>query len=126
MTILINNRSGQPIYQQIYSQIRQQILSGALAEDAALPSIRSLAKDLRISVITTKRAYEDLETAGLIYTLPGKGSFVAAGDPALLREDALREIEEHMLAIRRRAAGCGLGREELREMYDLILEDDEV
>ncbi|MBQ9249133.1 MAG: GntR family transcriptional regulator [Oscillospiraceae bacterium] len=126
MTILINNRSGQPIYQQIYSQIRQQILNGVLAEDEALPSIRSLAKDLRISVITTKRAYEDLEKAGLIYTLPGKGSFVAAGDPALLREDALREIEEHMLAIRRLAAGCGLGREELREMYDLTMEDEEI
>ena len=124
MTILINNRSGEPIYQQIYAQLRQQILSGALAEGEALPSIRSLAKDLRISVITTKRAYEELESSGLIYTLPGKGSFAAAGDPALLREDHLREIEEHMLAIRRLAAACGLGREDLMEMYDMIMEEE--
>ena len=123
MTILINNRSGQPIYQQIYSQIRQQILSGALAEDAALPSIRSLAKDLRISVITTKRAYEELEAAGYIYTLPGKGSFVAPRNEALLREAHLRQLEEHLQEVRRLARLCGLSREELTELYD-TWEDD--
>ncbi len=124
MTILIDKRSGQPIYAQICAQLRQQILSGALEEDTALPSIRSLAKDLRISVITTKRAYEELEDSGLIYTLPGKGSFVAGRDPALLREEHLRQIEAHMQAIRELAALCALSRRELREMYDIITEDE--
>ena len=124
MTVLINNKSGQPIYEQIYEQLRRQILSGSLPEDTALPSIRNLAKDLRVSVSTTKRAYEELESAGLIYTLPGKGSFVAARDLSLLREDHLRQIEKHMLAIHRLAAACGVSRQELRELYDLILEDE--
>ncbi|MBR1456872.1 MAG: GntR family transcriptional regulator [Oscillospiraceae bacterium] len=124
MTILINNKSGQPIYEQIYEQLRQQILSGALPEDEALPSVRNLAKDLRISVITTRRAYEELESSGLIYTLPGKGSFVAARDPALLREEHLRQIEAHMQAIDGLAAACGLTRAELGAMYDLITEDE--
>lgn len=77
MTIIIDNKSGVPIYDQIYSQIKAQIIGDALRQDEALPSIRSLAKDLRISVITTKRAYDELEAEGFIYTLPGKGSFVA-------------------------------------------------
>ena len=83
MTILIDNRSGQPIYEQIVDQIRDQILAGALKPDTALPSIRSLAKDLRISVITTKRAYEELEQAGFLYTVAGKGCFVAEKNPEL-------------------------------------------
>ena len=123
MTILINNKSGLPIYDQIFSQVPDQILSGALAEDEALPSIRNLAKDLRISVITTKRAYEELENMGLIYTLPGKGSFVAARNEALLREEHLRQIEEHLHALHRLADLCGLSRQELANMYDL-LEDE--
>ena len=93
MTILIDNRSGVPIYDQIFTQIKSQILSGALSENEALPSIRSLAKDLRISVITTKRAYDELEGAGFIFTVPGKGSFVAAKDTGLIREENLRQIE---------------------------------
>ena len=124
MTILINNKSGQPIYEQIFDQIRGQILSGALAEDEALPSIRNLAKDLRISVITTKRAYEELEAAGYIYTLVGKGSFVAARNEELLREEHLRQIEEHLTAIRTLAAACGLTQQELHAMLDILEEDE--
>ena len=124
MTILIDNRSGKPIYEQIYTQIREQILSGTLGEDEALPSIRNLARDLRISVITTKRAYEELEAAGLLYTLPGKGSFVAAKNGELLREEHLRQIEEHLSAACALARQLGLEREELREMLKL-LEDEE-
>ena len=123
MTILIDNKSGQPIYEQICAQIRGQILNGTLREGEALPSIRNLAKDLRISVITTKRAYEELEAAGYLYTLPGKGSFVAAGNAELLREDHLRQIEEHLSAIRALARSCGLRREELLEMFELLEED---
>ena len=118
MTILIDNRSGAPIYEQIFTQIRDQVFSGELAEDTPLPSIRTLAKDLRISVITTKRAYEELEAAGFIYTLPGKGSFVAPRNEALLREEHLRRLEEHLQEVRRLAKLCGLSREELTELYD--------
>ena len=125
MTILIDNRSGAPIYEQIFTQIRDQIFSGALPEDEPLPSIRSLAKDLRISVITTKRAYEELEAAGFIYTLPGKGSFVAARNEELLREEHLRRLEEHLTEVSRLAALCGLSREELRELYELVKEETE-
>ena len=123
MTILIDNRSGAPIYEQIFTQIRDQIFSGTLPEDTPLPSIRTLAKDLRISVITTKRAYEELEAAGYIYTLPGKGSFVAPRNEALLREEHLRQLEEHLQEVRRLARLCGLSREELTELYD-TWEDD--
>ena len=123
MTILIDNRSGAPIYEQIFTQIRDQVFSGELAEDTPLPSIRTLAKDLRISVITTKRAYEELEAAGFIYTLPGKGSFVAPRNEALLREEHLRRLEEHLQEVRRLSRLCGLSREELTELYD-TWEDD--
>ena len=123
MTILIDNKSGQPIYEQICAQIRGQILSGALREDEALPSIRSLAKDLRISVITTKRAYEELEADGFLYTVPGKGSFVAARNEELLREEHLRQIEEHLSEALRLARAAGLGAEELRQMLDTLEEE---
>ena len=124
MTILIDNKSGRPIYEQIVSQLREQIFSGTLGEDAPLPSIRDLARDLRISVITTKRAYEELAAAGLIYTLPGKGSFVAAKNMELLREEHLRQIEEHLSAALNLARLSGLGREELREMLDTLEEEE--
>ena len=124
MTILIDNRSGLPIYEQIVTQIREQILSGELGPDAALPSIRALAKDLRISVITSKRAYEELEQEGFLYTVAGKGCFVSEKNPELLREENLRKIEEHLGEIRRLAARCGLTREELLEMLQVMEEDE--
>ena len=112
MKILINNKSGQPIYEQIYMQIRDAIVRGELSEHRPLPSIRSLAKDLHISVITTKRAYEDLERDGYIYTVPAKGSFVAEKSREMLREVYLCQIEEHLEEVRKLAAGCGLSEEE--------------
>lgn len=124
MTIIIDNKSGVPIYDQIYSQIKAQIIVDALRQDEALPSIRSLAKDLRISVITTKRAYDELEAEGFIYTLPGKGSFVAPKNTELLREENLRRIEEHMREISALAVQSGLTRQELSEMYTLISEEE--
>ena len=123
MLILIDNKSGVPIYDQIFTQIKGHILSGALKTEEALPSIRGLAKDLRISVITTKRAYDELERAGFIYTVPGKGSFVAAKNEALLREEHLKQIEEHMNAIRELTLGAHLSREEVLQMWDLIWEE---
>ena len=124
MTIIIDNKSGVPIYDQIYSQIKAQIIGDALRQDEALPLIRSLAKDLRISVITTKRAYDELEAEGFIYTLPGKGSFVAPKNTELLREENLRRIEEHMREISALAVQSGLTRQELSEMYTLISEEE--
>lgn len=125
MQLYIDNRSGAPIYDQIYSQIKDAILSGQVAEGEALSSIRALAKDLRISVITTKRAYDELENEGFIYTLPGKGCFVAERSTELLREENLRKIESHMQEIRRLANACRLTEQELDDMWRLQKEEAE-
>ncbi len=122
MYILIDNKSGAPIYDQIYSQIKSQIINGSLKEDEMLPSIRGLAKDLRISFITTKRAYEELEKDGFLYTVPGKGCFVAPMNVGLLREENLKKIEEHIEAIAKLAAACGLSRQDIAEMVEFGME----
>lgn len=122
MKILINNQSGQPIYDQIASQLRDQIIQGDLSEDEGLPGIRTLAKDLRISVITTKRAYEELEREGYIYTVPGKGSFVAKRNESLIREEYLRRIEEHLEEVYRLAGLLHLSEDELKKIADTIRE----
>ena len=98
LDIIIRNTTNQPIYEQVYLQIKNSILSGELSSGEALPSIRGLAKDLRISVITTKRAYDELEAEGFITTVAGKGCFVAEQNLALLQEQRLREIEAHLSA----------------------------
>ena len=125
MNILIDNKSSAPIYEQIYSQIKAQIVGGALREDTALPSIRSLAKDLRVSVITTKRAYDELEREGFLYTVAGKGCFVAPKNLELLREEHLKAVEEHLEEAAKLAAACGLSRGELIELLKLLTEGDE-
>ena len=123
MELYISNAGQEPIYAQITRQIKQQILSGKLKEGDALPSIRLLAKELRISVITTKRAYEDLEAEGFIVTTPGKGSFVAPQNPELQREEMLKQVEQHLQNAVDAARRGGIGREEVREMLDLLWED---
>lgn len=123
MDILIDNKSGAPIYEQIYSQIKSQIISGALKENDILPSIRGLAKDLRISFITTKRAYEELEKEGFIYTIKAKGCYVAAKNVELLREENLKKIEVHIEQIVQLAASCNLSRENIIEMVNFSLEE---
>lgn len=125
MQLYIDNRSGAPIYDQIYSQIKDAILSGQVTEGEALPSIRALAKDLRISVITTKRAYDELENEGFIYTLPGKGCFVAERSTELLREENLKKIEGHMQEVRRLASACRLTENELDDMWRVQKEEAE-
>ena len=122
--ILINYKSGAPIYEQIYSQLKSQIISGAADANEALPSIRSLAKDLGISVITTKRAYDELEREGFIYTVAGKGSFVAQKNVTLLREENLRRIETLMQQINELAVSCNLSPDEVIEMYKIITEEE--
>ena len=123
MNIFIDNKSGTPIYDQIYSQIKAQIINGTLQEDEALPSIRNLAKDLRISVITTKRAYDELEKEGFIYTIAAKGCVVAPKNVELLREENLRKIEEYLEKITQLAATCNLSKQDLIDMLDCIMED---
>lgn len=124
MLIFINNKSGVPIYDQIYSQIKEQILNGTLEEDAPLPSIRSLAKDLQISVITTKRAYDELERSGLIYTAKGKGSFVSAKNTELLREENLKKIEEHLEEIMKLSVSCNLNKSDIISMLNILYEEE--
>lgn len=124
MDIKISNAGGVPIYEQIVSQIKAKIIAGELREGDALPSMRLLAKELRISVITTKRAYEELEREGFIVSMTGKGSFVAGKDLEFVREEHLRQIEELMGRIVELAAGCGLSCEELVEMLRLTFEGD--
>lgn len=124
MEIYISNSSNQPIYEQIYTQIKNQIISGKLNEGDPLPSIRGLAKDLRISVITTKRAYDELEQNGFIFTIAAKGCFVAGRNVELIREDNLKKIEEHMLEISKLAASCNVTNDELIEMFNLLIRED--
>ena len=116
MELIIRNTDSQPIYEQIAAQLRRQILSGALAPGEALPSIRGLSKDLKISVITTKRAYDELEAAGFINTVAGKGCFVAEPDLALFREQSLHLLEDHLAAAAELARTCGLSESELAEL----------
>ena len=123
MRILIDNKSGIPIYEQIYSQIKAQIISGDILEDEMLPSIRSLAKDLRISVITTKRAYDELEKDGFVYTVAGKGCFVAPKNIELLRENNLKLIEEHLQSALQLANSCKLSISDLVDMLNVLCED---
>jgi len=125
VTILIDNKSGEPIYNQIYFQIKNQIISGELKEDEMLPSIRGLAKDLRISFITTKRAYEELEKEGFVYTLPAKGCYVAPMNVELLREENLKKIEDHIEQIAKLAALCHLSRNDIVEMITFEMEEQE-
>lgn len=125
MNILIDNKSGAPIYDQIYSQVKSQILSGELRENEQLPSIRGLANDLRISFITTKRAYEELEKDGFIYTIQAKGCYVAPKNLELLREDNLKKIEGHIEEIIRLAAACNLSREDIYSMLEFGMEEND-
>ena len=123
MDIMLSNSSGEPIYQQIVTQIKGHIMSGTLAAGDALPSMRLLAQQLRISVITTKRAYEDLERDGFIETVPGKGSFVASGNQELLREEQLRITEGHLIHAIESARSCSLSLAQLQEMLAVLYEE---
>ena len=120
MNLWIDNKSGEASYAQIVRQIRDQIINGSLTPEQPLPSIRNLARDLRISVITTKRAYDELEQEGLIYTLPSKGCFVASRNTEWIREENLKKIEGHIQEIVRLSASCNLRKNDVAEMLDLI------
>jgi len=122
VNIVISNSSDEPIYQQIINQIKEQILKGELTESEPLPSIRKLAKELNISVITTKRAYDELEREGFIVTVAGKGSFVATINKEIFRETKLKFVEDKMTEAIETAKAVGLTLEELQEMVKLLYE----
>jgi len=124
MEIIIRNTGEAPIYDQITRQIKGLILNGTLHEGETLPSMRALARDLRISVITTKRAYEELEREGFITTVPGKGCFVAPRNLELVREDALRRVEEYLTKAVEAAKTGGISREELTETLDILYQEE--
>ena len=120
MQIIISDRSNVPIYEQITKQIKEGILSHALAPDEMLPSIRQLAKELQISVITTKRAYEELENEGLIYSVPQKGFFVSPSKVEILREKRLKLIEDTAAQLKKEGKAAGLSLDEVQTMIELL------
>ncbi|MBS5144495.1 MAG: GntR family transcriptional regulator [Butyricicoccus pullicaecorum] len=120
MNLIIRNTSGQPLYDQITAQIKALILSGELRAGDMLPSMRALAKDLRISVITTKRAYDELEREGFVETVPGKGCFVAQANIELIQEENLKQIENHLNCCLNLAEQAGISVDELHEMLNLL------
>lgn len=124
MDIIISNSSGQPIYEQISRQVKGAIATGRLRPGEPLPSIRALARDLRISVITTKRAYEELEREGFIDTVAGKGSFVAQQNLELAKESSLREIEAHLQAAVELSRQAGLTMTELENILHVLSEEE--
>ncbi len=126
MDIILTNAGGQPIYDQIVSQIKAQILSGKLKEGDALPSLRTLAKDLRISVITTKRAYEELEREGFIVSLTGKGSFVAGADTELIREEHQRRLEDHLREAVSLSRLCDLDLDGLTGILSMLYKEEDL
>lgn len=122
--ILLSNASDKPIYEQISEQYKQHILNGKLSPGEALPSIRALAKELKISVMTTKRAYADLERDGFIETVPAKGSFVAQRNQDFLREALLTNVEQHLTKAIHFAKMANVSQDELQQLLALLLEDE--
>lgn len=122
MKIIINNASMQPIYEQIVEQIKRQIVQKELTEGTPLPSVRALAKDLKISALTVKKAYDFLEEEGLIATVHGKGSFILGANPDLMEEESRREVEACMEQAVAKGRNCGMSDEQLREVLELLLE----
>ena len=123
MKIIINHSSMVPIYEQILEQIKAQIISGELKENDLLPSVRAMAKELKISALTVKRAYDNLEEEGMTRTVHGKGTYVTASNQELLQEERRREVEADMEAVVMKGRRSGMTDEELREVFELILEE---
>ncbi|UKS65266.1 GntR family transcriptional regulator [Rossellomorea marisflavi] len=124
MKILISNRSKKPIYEQINEQVKEQIISGHLPAGKSLPSMRQLAKELSVSLITTKRAYEELEKNGYIYSVVGKGSFVADQNSELIKEEKMKGIEEQLSAAIRSGKEMGIALSELQELLDMLFREE--
>ncbi len=123
MNIIINNSSMQPIYEQIVEQMKAEILKGDLVPDTMLPSVRTLSKDLRISALTVKKAYDALEQEGFVVTVHGKGSFVSSVNANLAIEQQRREVEKAMLDSIRMGRSCGMKNDEMKELFELLIEE---
>ncbi|MCI5901238.1 MAG: GntR family transcriptional regulator [Blautia sp.] len=123
MQIIINHTSMQPIYEQVASQIKSAVIQGTLKEQDPLPSVRTLSKELKISALTVKKAYDALEEEGFIQTIHGKGSFIAGTNPGLLKEERQKAIETEMEQIIRKGRVSGLSKDEIREVFELLMED---
>lgn len=123
MTIIINNSSLQPIYEQIMIQIKEKIMKGELKEDDMLPSVRTLSKEIKVSALTVKKAYDELEQEGFILTVHGKGSFVTSANQELMLEEKKKEVEQLFEEAVRKGRSCGMNQRELTELYQLVLED---
>lgn len=123
MKLIINNSSMQPIYEQIVAQVRVKIMEGELTEDTMLPSVRILAKELRVSALTVKKAYDALEQEGFIVTVHGKGSFVSCANQEFMLEEKKKEVEADLEMAIRKGRSCGMSNEEITELFQIILED---
>lgn len=123
MKLILNNSSIQPIYEQILSQIKSQIMNGQLKENEMLPSVRGLAKEVKVSALTVKKAYDALEEEGFIVTIHGKGSYVACASQDLMLEEKKKEVEKELEQAIRKGKSCGLSDNDLRELFQIILED---
>lgn len=123
MNLIINNSSMQPIYEQIVSQVKARIMNGELKEEAMLQSVRSLAKELKVSALTVKKAYDALEEEGFIITVHGKGSFVTLANQALMLEEKKKEVEADLEMAIRKGRSCGMSDQELMELFQIVLED---
>ena len=123
MNIIINNSSMQPIYEQIVGQMKEKIMNGSLKQDTALPSVRTLSKELRISALTVKKAYDALEQEGFVITVHGKGSFVAGVNPQIAAEEGRKEVEKALESAIRLGKCKGMTAEEMQDLFSLILEE---
>ncbi len=125
MTIIINNSSMVPIYEQIMDQIKSEIINGTLLPDTGLPSVRGLAKELKISALTVKKAYDFLEEEGVTVTIHGKGTFVATASKELLKEEQTKQVEEEMLTAIQKGKRCGLSNDEIKDLFQMLMEETE-
>lgn len=123
MKLIINNSSMQPIYEQIVAQIKNHIMHGELKEEEMLPSVRTLAKDIKVSALTVKKAYDALEAEGFVVTVHGKGSFVASFNQNLLIEEKKKEVEADLEKAIRKGRSCGLSNQEITDLFYIVLED---
>ena len=124
MKIIINNSSMVPIYEQIMEQIKAQIISGELKENDILPSVRTMAKELKISALTVKKAYDNLEAEGMTVTVHGQGTYVAASNIQLMEEERRKEVEADLETVIQKGRRCGMKEEEIRSLFELIMEDE--
>ncbi len=123
MNLIINHTSMQPVYEQIVCQVKDKIMHGELMEETMLPSVRTLAKDIRVSALTVKKAYDQLEAEGFVVTVHGKGSFVACANQAQMLEEKKKEVEYEFEQTIRKARSCGMEDNEIQDLFQIVLED---